>query len=760
MDTERTVWIAHTAPKGAPADLTHPIRQHAEGVTDLAVRFACEIDESLVATARICGLFHDLGKYGDRFQARLAGKEQGIDHWTVGAWVALSRYRCYAGALAIQGHHIGLQDGLKAGLDRLQPECYAPELHGNRRLSEANVDLLLDRLQRDGLTVPPPSATLMKQPKGCPSMLRTRIVFSILTDADFLDTESHFVRTAPGPKRVRPAGPTLDPAAALAALDRFQTKLTTKATGAVCDLRREVSEACALAAEAPVGLFTLTAPTGSGKTLAMLRFALRHARRHNLRRIVVVLPYLTLIEQTAGIYREIFAEFGANFVLEDHSLSQPDGEEDAHAKLLAENWDAPIVITTNVQFFESLHQNRPSACRKLHRLGRSVILCDEVQALPHHVKAQGATVGLVVPTLSTLAALSAEFRATVLFATATQPAFDAFDALVRADGSPGWRPREILPNVADLFARSKRVETEWRFEPQPWEALAEEIAAQPGTLAIVNLRKDAARLAAEVQRLRPDARVLHLSTNMCVAHRRQVLQQVRDEGIEREGFLIATQCVEAGVDLDFARVFRAWAPLDAIAQAAGRCNRNGREEVGKVVVFLPEGAGYPLGGYRQATQAAGNTVRAYPDPELHDPAFFRTYFQNLYWAQGLQQEEDPLKEAIIAQNYVEVARLYRLIPESGVNVVVRVGDRLGPNADAENAALLDELDRGLTKRLMLRLRPYTVSLYRSGKNDLPLQPLRTANGEEVPGWFLLDRPDAYDPLLGLQMEEPADALIA
>jgi len=658
----------------------------------------------LTDEANLAALLHDLGKYGDLFQKRLRREEAGIDHWTIGAWVALSNFNSAEVSLVVQGHHIGLQSADRESLKNLDPQRYP---HGHRRLSETNTDSLLELQILDGVALPSLKFSARKT-TGAHSMLRTRMLFSTLVDADYLDTASHFARTEDGPKIMRLPAPMLEADLALSALSSFRADLKSDANDAVKLLRNEVSAACAKAAEKPIGLFTLTAPTGSGKTLAMLHFALLHAKQHNLRRIIVVLPFLTLIEQTAKIYREIFKEFGQSYVLEDHSLARDehgDESQSNRARLMAENWDAPIVITTNVRFFEALHHNRPSACRKLHRIGQSVVLCDEVQTIPLNVatpksfamtldKAQvGAGVNIVAPTLATLASLSASFNTTVVFATATQPAFTNFGDAVLKLCPHAWQPFEIIPNVDELFKRSGRVDVEWRFESEPWTKIAQEICLRPGTLVIVNTRREATMLTKMVAELVPHEDVLHLSTNLCVAHRLQVLKQIKDRQIESRGFLIATQCVEAGVDLDFRQVYRAWAPLDAIAQAAGRCNRNGRADRGEVVVFWAENAAHPPGGYNQSIQAAKATVLS-NGPEnsvLHDPLLYNAFFERLYSATGITERSSPLEDGIRIANYADVAELYRLIPDSGDNIIVRIGRHLGSDHELKNQRLLDEL---------------------------------------------------------------------
>ncbi|MCE5361465.1 MAG: CRISPR-associated endonuclease Cas3'', partial [Acidithiobacillus sp.] len=411
-------YFAHSA---NTAGRWHRLPEHLSAVGNLAAEFSdnfpwCE-------EAKLAGLLHDLGKYGDLFQKRLLGKESGLDHWSLGAWLALSKYRSIAAALAIQGHHIGLQDMSRTGLGKLCPETLAANHPLQLRLSEVDMAVLEERLAADGLSVPVvPVTTLGESIEArIDRMLDVRMLFSVLVDADFLDTEAHFQGDANGIRYREPglelsAGKALE--VVLREIDKKQRETT--AAAAVTNVRRTLLQACLDAAEHETGLFTLTAPTGSGKTLAMLAFALRHALVHGLRRVVMVIPYLSIIEQTAAIYSGLFAPvFGERYVLEHHSLaatgeknSKTDNEGEAHEpvsaerqrSLLAENWDAPLIVTTNVQILESLFSNRPSACRKLHRLAHSVILFDEVQTLPPN---------LAIPTLAALSHLAHNYQSTV-----------------------------------------------------------------------------------------------------------------------------------------------------------------------------------------------------------------------------------------------------------------------------------------------------------------------------------------------------------
>jgi CRISPR-associated endonuclease/helicase Cas3 len=750
----------------------HPLAEHLQGVSRLAGEFA-EIS-GFGEEARLAGLLHDLGKYGDLFQKRLKGEAHGLDHWSMGAWLALSGYGAVAAALAIQGHHIGLQYLRKSDLMNLNPAQIIRNHPQQLSLSEANLPTLKTRLTADGLTLKKPAQTLcghsLKSSFG--SLLDIRLLFSALVDADFLDTEAHF-QGGPEGKRYRSSGPLLQ---AAAALDILLTHINTlgresKADPKIAEVREWLRADCLEAADAPPGLFTLTAPTGSGKTLAMLAFALAHAAKHQLRRIVLVVPYLSIIEQTAAVYRDLFEpHFGPDYVLEHHSLaglgkedsrSDTEGEpgkpesDERRRRLLAENWDAPVVVTTSVQMLESLFSNRPAACRKLHRLPRSVILFDEVQTLP---------APLAVPTLASLSHLAHAHESSLVFATATQPAFEHLHAEVQNHAPAGWQPRPIVPRPARLFEPMRRVRRQWDDPDQPvsWPELAVRLRDRRQVLCIVNLKRHAQALWQEFDG--PDA--FHLSTNLCPAHRRTLLAAVRERLKRREPVrLIATQCVEAGVDLDFPTVFRAFGPLEAIIQAEGRCNREGRlEGFGEMRVFMPESDGkklYPPGGYEQAAQVTRMLLKRHgPDGMyLEDPEFIAGYYRELYDISRPEaaRKTQELLEHVQAGAFPEIARSYRLIEQDAVNVVVPY---------PEEMALFEELGRmaektGLTGEFIRKARALAVSLYRP-KQDAPVrdsllevQAFQKGRRTRQEDWFIAAQPEHYHPHLGFM---PPDGL--
>lgn len=733
-----TVYWAHTH-----KDTTRwqTLQEHAREVSQRAGEKARPFGES--KKARLSGLLHDLGKYGDLFQRRLEGKEKGLDHWSAGAHVALFEHRLPDVALAVQGHHIGLQSGAKESLKEMKlredGQGFPPEL----RLSETNLDVLKERLRADGLELLPPSQAPITPATSAAAMLDTRMLFSALVDADFLDTERHMQG------KVRPSPPPLQAEQALERLEAFLQKLSDEEglPQPIRELRRQVSEACAKAASQQGRLFTLTAPTGSGKTLAMLRFALgRAASDPRIRRIVVVLPYLSILDQTAQIYRRLFQGFGPYYILEDHSLAyrplrkELSDEQDLaelERRLLSENWEAPIVLTTHVQLLESLHSNRPGACRKLHNLAGSVLLFDEVQTLPTH---------LAVPTLKTLSHLAGEkYGAVVVFATATQPAFDALDDQVRQGEPKGWQPEEIIPEPQRLFCQTRRVRVDWRLEnPTPFPELLTWLEANPRALVVLNLKRQAHALFTQAKEGGLEG-LYHLSTALCPAHRLTVLKKVQQRLNEGQPCrLVSTQVVEAGVDLDFPMGYRALGPLEAIAQTAGRINRHGLHPEGRLVVFVPEDEAYPDPAYAQAAKLT-RALRAEGELEL-TPATFRRYYQSLYSLQNVSDEE--LENLLKTQNYAELARRYRIIETPAVNVVVPY--------NPEARALMEEArNQGIAADWIHRARPYTVPFFlpKGGPPQfLETVFLRFGRGE-APDWFLCPDESLYNPNLGFIPEE-------
>jgi CRISPR-associated endonuclease/helicase Cas3 len=425
------------------------------------------------------------------------------------------------------------------------------------------------------------------------------------------------------------------------------------ADGEVNALRRRLLSDCLAATTKPPGLFTLTAPTGSGKTLSSLAFALQHIVDHNaglssgdprrFRRVIVVIPYTNIIEQTARIFRDLFEQaFGDDYVLEHHSAVAPrerkedrglDAEEERlrRARLAAENWASPVVVTTNVQFFESLFSNRPSDCRKLHNIGRSVVLFDEVQTLPSR---------LVPSLLTAVHLLVRDYGVTAVFMTATQPAFASVGSALPYD----WKPTEISSNpgaMAETMRRT-RIELPASTETTSLADIGQKLIQEPQALCVVNTTKDAKELFRLLQEVQSEG-VFHLSARMCPAHRQEKLVEIRRRLAPVAGKpcrLVSTQLIEAGVDLDFPIAFRALGPLDSIIQTAGRCNREGRHSSPcPVIVFRPSEKRMPRGPYAVAAAKTEEFLGRHPDAPLHQPEIYEKYFAELYKLIGPDKAE-------------------------------------------------------------------------------------------------------------------------
>ena len=681
--------------------------RHLIAVSDLCARLAREAlgpeqgeeDRRFVEAARWAGLLHDLGKYSDDFQkllrARAAGETGGrVEHSGVGAAYAFD-LKAFDIALAAAGHH--------AGLTRLQGG--RSSLRERALRNAGGVDGLIVRARAD-------HALMAERLEGCPpalprggDKLRTevgiRMLLSCLVDADRLDSAGV------------PFGPSvLDNAEALLGklLEYVGQRAAQAPDGVVKAARAQVLEACLVAAERPERLLTLTVPTGGGKTLSSMAFALRRAavRPDEVRRVIVVIPYLSIIEQNAKVYADAL---GRESVIEHHSATPvpPGNEEDpdpeaARLRLCVENWNAPIVVTTSVRFFESLFSNRPSDLRRLHNVARSVVIFDEAQTLPRH---------LVASALSMMRGLANDWGTTFLFCTATQPAFEKPPSAPEQDLR--WEPgvlTEIAPDPQKLFAALRRVEVTWPAREEPvamtWGEVADRMAAESRCLAIVNVRRHAAELYDELKaRVGEGDGLWHLSTRMCPQHRLEVLDQVRGALDQPDApcRVVSTQLVEAGVDLDFPVVFRAMGPLDSVAQAAGRCDREGRLTAelgrpgGRVVVFEPEDPATPPGAYGEATKTTRRMARGAP-LSIHDLAHVRGYFNQYYQGDLDGPDIQPLRRGL---DFPAVADAFRMIDDLSTSVVVPY------NAEAE--ALIAAIEKGKAKpSVFRRLQRYQIGL--------------------------------------------------
>jgi CRISPR-associated endonuclease/helicase Cas3 len=683
------------AHSGNIAGRRHVLADHLRCTSALARQFADPFGAGDLAAA--AGLLHDAGKASCAWQEKLLAVEGtdravGLDHKTLEARLLVGVAR--EAAMAILGHHGGLTD-----IDQLHAARRDPAVHEAETKARLFEQVPETREILDGPLLLPDSW------RRDPSLLEmgVRLTFSGLVDADHLDTAAHFQGLA---------SPAVAPPADMTELvrrfeDRRGAMLADRPWSPIDEVRTELYDAAVRAAAGPGGVYRLPAPTGSGKTITSAGFALHHAARRRKARVIVAVPFLTITEQNAEVYRQLLGE---QTVLEHHSQTEFDESGSGRRlRLAAENWDAPFVVTTTVQLFDSLFGRKPARSRKLHRLANSVLVLDEVQALP---------ISLLVPILDALKLLTEHFGTTVLLTSATQPTFDALSVWSALD------VRNLVDRPVELFRRLRRARYEWWVDPKPDLAeVAGQVAEQRQALVVVNTVDQARRMFRLLQG-RADVPVRHLSTRMCPAHRRAVLDEVRALLADGEPvLLVSTQLIEAGVDVDFPVVFRALAPAESLQQAAGRANREGRrDEPGRVIVFDASDAAVP----RFYRTAVGST-RGYFGPGKADPdnvTVLDDYYRDLYRTIAVEEgergrtiqdrrkkldylgvAEGPLRDAAGSQRDGRLA--FRMIDDDTVPVVVT-----GYQETARVEALLAELrtPEGPRRDTFRALRPYIVAI--------------------------------------------------
>lgn len=734
-------FIAHVRKDGDGASgggwVLHSLEEHLREVARRGGENARKLDAS--EWGYLAGLWHDLGKYSPAFQTyirRVTGydAEQAhiegvsrVDHSSAGAIHAIGQLGKAGQILAylIAGHHAGL-----------------PDWHGDQNAGAA----LSTRLgQRQHLDVLPlaviPADILAPERPPLPKIpgnaegahLWLRMLFSCLVDADFLDTEAFM-----SPKKMAERGNETRVADLLASFDTYMARFANADPTPVNQVRTDVLHQCRLQAALAPGLFSLTVPTGGGKTLASMAFALEHARQHGKRRIIYAIPYTSIIEQTAGIYRDIFGDA----VIEHHSSLDPDTET-AKSRLATENWDAPVIVTTNVQLFESLFAAKTSRCRKLHNLVDSVIIFDEAQTLPPE---------LLQPCLDVLNLLARHYRVSIVFCTATQPALSEVSSFGRRLRGLD-NVREIIDQPETLFAALRRVQVEMPADFQAredWDTIAAKVGAGDTALAIVNTRQDCRELWQRLHKMEGGA--IHLSASMCGAHRAQRISEIRQKLKDGEPVrVVSTQLIEAGVDVDFPVVYRALSGLDSIAQAAGRYNREGRRELGRVVVFVPPKSA-PPGQLRRAEQTTISLMSS-TDLDPLAPTTFQRYFRQFYldapsWDQ-YDMEGLLVKDAIRMEiQFRTAAQKFRYVDDADSQPILVWWDG--------SHSLIGKLEKdGPERWLMRRLQRYAVNLPRGLAE-------RLAASDEIrevwPGIFAQNVDTLYHPDRGLDPDNNNEPL--
>ena len=728
-----------------PEALWQTLDDHHRGVSALASSFA---DFGLAETAGLLGRIHDIGKRSDSFQNRLRGKGGKVDHttaaylylldqWQRGDHAALGRAFAKLFAYPLLGHHGGMPD-------------YGSQADGGTllcRISGKTVQAVPD-WKKEGLPQLPDVGSFAREvkpfmirnggPDGFAAAFLLRMLYSCLVDADFLDTERfcspdrHGLRPVPVEmeplekellRRLSEKGFLPDAPVEESELSDDAPCGSESRRGAIRLARAFMLQRCLAAAGESPGLFSLTMPTGGGKTLSSLAFALRHARIHGLRRVILVVPYTSIIEQNADIIRQMLGE---DSVLEHHSnYTHPDEESrfgneraDLAYKLSTENWDAAVIVTTSVQFFESLFNNRPSRCRKLHNMARSVIVLDEVQMLP---------VPYLNPCLAALKTLSGKYGSSVVLCTATQPALLKSSFLEEGFPPENVRsivPASVIPTLYRIFKRSRVEDAGGMSDERIVECLRQERQA----LCIVNSRKYAREL---FEKIEGGEETFHLSARMTPAHRTKELDRIRQRLKEDLPCrVVSTSLIECGVDISFPVVMREKNGLDALAQSAGRCNREGQSVLGRVILFSSERPRPKRASDLNRRCQAFDAVSAMPD--LFSPETIQAYFKALYSVSPrLLDEKKILEKTKIDLGGMEfmfrfdgIARDFRFIEDDTANVVIERD---------EAVALLCQLGPyGVFSPMILRkLQRHSIQVYR-----YELERMKKDGRIEVRGGFL------------------------
>ncbi len=723
-------FYAHSLPeKGIHA--WQPLETHLKNVAEKAQSFADIFNSG--AWGYLAGFWHDIGKYSNEFQdmlmdaSKIGGKQvrRLVDHSTAGAKhasIALNDKGKLL-AYAISGHHAGLPDG-----ESNENSCLIKRLEKKVNEISACPEKILDFQPEFPLPL-----RLEKRRFGFQLSFFVRMFFSCLVDADFLDTEEFMDEDQ---AKWRKGYPKIEDMQKK--LKIFLDRLRRAALHTPINRQRsEILEMCCNTAENPQGLYSLTVPTGGGKTLSSLAFAMKHAIKHNLKRIIYVIPFTSIIEQNANIFRKIFGE---DAVLEHHSNFEP-REEDSRSRLAAENWDAPLIVTTNNQFFESLFSNRSSRCRKIHNIVKSVVILDEAQTLP---------TPLIKPCIEAIRELALFYNTTIVLCTATQPALS-----FRDEFKEGLKNiQEIIPDPKELYKSLERVKTK-NIGTISDNELIVRLNKYAQALCIVNTRKHARTIYNLTQHNEkaepPKNEFYHLSALMCPAHRSKKIEEIKKnlkKGLPCK--VISTQLVEAGVDIDFPVVFRSIAGIDSIAQAAGRCNREGMlTHHGEIFIFHPD-KGFLPGYLRQASVITKSVLKNFDDPLSLEAV--EEYFRYLFWLKGEGLDEFHLladiEEDACRGNFPfkEIAKKFRIIKDEMQTLIIPWGNK------GEKVLNLSQKSDDFSVQDQRILQPYTVQLYAKDLAQLE-QAGAVFKLQEWDNIWILSREDLYRDDIGLVLDD-------
>lgn len=651
------------------------IKEHLEGTAERAGEFAEKFGKK--EWGYCCGMLHDIGKYSEEFQRKIQeDTNDRVDHATAGAQVCKERGGYYSIlSYCIAGHHAGLPDYGNTAM--------SSSLCGRWKKRICDYHAYKDEIKIPKLDTDP---IVFSKDRNMDFALGTfiRMLYSCLVDADFLDTESFMKNGDTG----RNSGESME-----TLQNRLEKHISEWLKNTDIDTingrRTEILKNCIKEGKQKEGIFRLTVPTGGGKTLASLAFALEHAVKNHKDRIIYVIPYTSIIEQNAQVFREILGE---DNVLENHcNVDYESSEEFKPMQLASENWDKPVVVTTNVQFFESLFANKSSKCRKLHNIANSVVILDEAQMLP---------IDYLKPCTAMLQELVDGYRTSIVLCTATQPTLDAFfreNALIK----------ELCPRMEEQFQFFQRVNYQ-NLGKIRWDDLLEKLKRENNALCIVNTKKAAQMIYKEID----GEGIYHLSTSMYPKHRKRVLKKIRERLKNNEKcIVISTSLVEAGVDLDFARVYRQIAGLDSMIQAAGRCNREGKRKLSDSMVYIFDlEESYPVQSQRQQMDVSKGILQDYAD--IADLKAITDYFTRLYHYRGTSLDKKKIMDEFqkMECNFAKVAKEFRLIEENTRMIFI--------NREPEADELLQELRiKGVTRERMRKAGQYCIQVYDNEKSE-------------------------------------------
>lgn len=700
LQSESHTAFAHTKADTPPSDW-HRLSEHLIAVGKRAAEFASSFGGE--EWAFLAGQWHDLGKYADTFQnyllnatapdlhiAEITARHPKTDHSTAGAQHAVDQISSpfkHILAFVIAGHHAGLLDtiGEGASLEARLNKKISPWKHDSHEIFKANLTQTIPKLIHESL-----NKNGANKKTAFTAAFFTRMIFSCLVDADYLDTEAFMDINRAKERDVYPEN----------ILELINDQLNEHIShlpilSKIDRIRHDIYRECISAAQETQGLFSLTVPTGGGKTLSSLAFALKHALIHGMKRIIYVIPFTSIIEQNAIVFKEVFSELRNKFgelVIEHHSTIDI-GQETVKSRLASENWNAPIIVTTSVQFYESLFSNRTSKCRKLHNIANSVVILDEAQTLP---------VNMLHPCISILEELTTNYNTTIVLCTATQPAInnrDKFEIGLK-------NVREIIKNPNLLYEYLERINFK-DLKNLTDDELIIHLKKHKQVLCIVNTRNHARlifeKLSKEIEYC------FHLSAQMCPEHRNHTLKKIHQRLLNGlECYVISTQIIEAGVDIDFPVVYRSMSGIDSITQAGGRCNRNGTiEEKGEFYLFRSEHISSEK-IFSEQINAASQTLALYENP--FSLAAVELYFQLYYWDQQDRWDEKKIlddfqlcgkKKIPVNFQFQTVSNKFKIIDDYYESIIIPWGrkgvhlcDQIRySDPEAQNRKLLRQLQR-------------------------------------------------------------------